>query len=224
MDQTDQTLKGGGADSLLGDSSNISNGSNTPDGDNQGDLIGQPNLDLPTGWYESDCLRTSNGSTLNNWGLSSVKYILAINTTSSQQPLIQLRFPHYISLLALSYKKPGCNDGPGRYSGTRHQTTSYLNVNKNVGNNTSYFIISDPYGTANDSTSALAFHIDNDGALYINHLADFFLFDEENERRPAINTTNFTLENEGVFSDFINDPTIGVRYYPSPTVGFSSHY
>ncbi len=88
------------------------------------------------------------------------------------------------------------NDCTGDYSYSEsYRNTRYRNVNRDFGNNTSYVI----YG---DNTDALAFHIDDEGALYINHPIKIFT--------PTSLNTNSIVED--VFADFINDPTSGVKY------------
>ncbi len=210
MDQTDQTLKGGGgerADSLL---DNSSNGSNSQGGDNQGDLINQPNLDLPAGWYETDCLELTSPQTLQNQNIISIKYLLGINGDVNE--VIKRDTENIYVRTLFTYKETGCRDTNGyvnsafngqRHYGpfSRHRIIGAYRAHRDFGNNTSYFIASNSY--------ALPFHIDNNGALYIGH-------NTYNDSIGVKLDSNSVVED--IFSDFINDPTIGIRYRPIPSI------
>ncbi len=102
---------------------------------------------------------------------------------------------NYFTHSALYFQETNCtgrsNPNYGQ-AGDSLTHSPYYDTNDNFGNNTSYFTI------GLGSTRAFGFHIDDDGALYIDH---------------AIATDDIGSGfQESTSSNFINDPTSGVRY------------
>ncbi len=214
MDQTDQTLKGGGggADSLLGDSSNTLNPQSQ-------DSLDQSTLSLPSGYYRTRCIIVS--------ATHSMKSFLEIRT---------IRYPDSIEFNYTFYEGTSC-DTP------RHvfMFPRVITDNKpNFGNNTSYFTIprySSDYDNRNylgnnHAEGAFPFHIDDNGTLYIGHTSydpssmsrvdrDGIYYVRLDFGSGGTSHGGFILGSnsivEDVFSDFINDPTSGFKYIPVPS-------